>query len=258
MLKNILKNHLLIREVGNVTHRAGYKDLWLGYGWSYLEPLIFTFVYYLFVRLVRSGDAEHTGVFILIIMSGQTVYDWFSKTIAGAPGTLNKYQGILLTKRIDPLLLVAADFYYYFKASLSRYILLLAALPLFGVIPSVIWLLAIPLVVLTAAFLFPVAVILGIFGVYVKDATRITSTVARLMIFVTPVLFSIQDIKGELRTFIELNPIALLIGQLRSVLLYQSIPELYGIAYVLVLSVFLWLLAELLLGKFGHQLAKEL
>jgi ABC-type polysaccharide/polyol phosphate export permease len=82
--------------------------------------------------------------------------------------------------------------------------------------------------------------------------------VARLMIFVTPVLFSIQDIKGELRTFIELNPIALLIGQLRSVLLYQSIPELYGIAYVLVLSVFLWLLAELLLGRFGHQLAKEL
>jgi ABC-type polysaccharide/polyol phosphate export permease len=258
MLRDLVANQLLIREVGNITHHAGYKELWLGYGWSYLEPIIFTVAYYLFVRLVRSSDASSADTLLLTILSGQAVFGWFTKTISGAPGSIEKYQNILLTMRIEPLVLLAADFHVYVKSAMAGFVLLFAALVIFGVTPSLTWLLTIPLILLMGGLLFPLAVILGIFGVYVKDTGRLMSTLSRLMIFVTPVLFSLRDVHNHLRFIIELNPIAQLIELLRSALIYQIVPEPFGIAYVLTLCVILWAIAWLLLNKFSRHLAKEL
>jgi lipopolysaccharide transport system permease protein len=258
MMRDIFANQLLIREVGNITHHAGYKELWLGYGWSYLEPLIFTVAYYMFVRLVRSSDAGSADTLLLTILSGQAVFGWFTKTISGAPGSIDKYQNILLTMRIEPLVLIAADFHYYVKSAMAGFVLLFGALLIFGVTPSLMWLLTIPFMLLMGALFFPLAVILSILGVYVKDVGRLMSTASRLLIFVTPVLFSLRDVHSHLRLIIELNPIAQLIELLRSALIYQIVPAPFGIAYVLILCLIFWVFAWLLLNRFSRHLAKEL
>jgi lipopolysaccharide transport system permease protein len=258
MLAEIFRNQLLIRQVGNITHHAGYKELWLGHGWSYLEPLIFATVYYFFVRLVRGGDAGATGTLLLTIISGQAVYDWFNKVITGSPNTIEKYKGIVLTMRINPVLLLAADFYYFFKSSLSRFVILFGALVLFGITPSFAWLLIVPVLLLIAIFLFPLATIVGIFGVYVKDVGHMMAVVARVMIFVTPVLFSLHDIPKSFGSVVALNPIAQLIEAVRDVLIREGVPSLNGIIYVLAISLAMWAVAQYLLMKLGPQLAKEI
>jgi ABC-type polysaccharide/polyol phosphate export permease len=258
MLRQIIANRLLIREVGNITHHAGYKDLWLGHAWSYLEPLMYAVAFYMFVRLVRGGAAGSADALILTILSGQAVYDWFSKTICGSPGTLEKFQGILLTMRISPLLLLSADFYYFFKSSFTRFILLGGAMLLFGVPPSFSWLLILPVMFLIAVFLFPLGVILGIIGVYVRDIGHLMATVSRLGIFVTPILFSLRGVHSKLAYVLEANPIAQLIELVRTVLIYKSVPNWIGVFYVLIFSAALWFIASVCLNKFGPQLAKEI
>jgi ABC-type polysaccharide/polyol phosphate export permease len=57
---------------------------------------------------------------------------------------------------------------------------------------------------------------------------------------------------------LELNPVAQLIEFLRSALIYQTVPEPFGVVYVLTLCVILWVIAWLLLNKFSRHLAKEL
>lgn len=220
-----------------------YRSSWLGPIWAVLSPLMLLMVYtFVFVGVlrVRWPGAESGGglEFALQLMAGMTVLNFFSEIVNRSP-LLILEQPNLVKKVIFPLevlpwvaLLSAA-----FHALLYAVILVLGAWWTRGGLPLTA--VAAPLVLVAMTpLLLGLGWFLAALGTYIRDAGQITVMVTSLMLFLSPVFYSLQSVPEILRGWIWFNPLTLVIESLRQVILQGVWPDWSALLlYVLICSV---------------------
>ena len=99
----------------------------------------------------------------------------------------------------------------------------------------VVWL---PLIVTTVGF----AWILASLGVFLRDIGQLIGIVTTVMMFLSPVFYPLSAIPKKYQIFIMANPLTFIIVQSRNVLIWNKIPDLYGLSIYTVISfIILWL-----------------
>ena len=72
---------------------------------------------------------------------------------------------------------------------------------------------------------FGLGLMLAILGVYFRDMKNLTMFIMRILIYLSPVLFSIENIPERVRPLYMLNPLASLIVMYRSIIMHQQAPD---------------------------------
>lgn len=75
------------------------------------------------------------------------------------------------------------------------------------------------------------------------DFSRIDGPVLRLLIFLTPIIYSDQIENEVVRTIIRYNPLTYLVGSARDIVLYGRLYDNTGYAIFSVLAIVLFLIA---------------
>lgn len=216
-----------------------YRGSLLGLTWSFLTPLLMLAVYsFVFVGVFRAswpGTPKGSGVeFALQVFAGLLVFNLFAEVANRAPNLVVE-QPNLVKKVIFPVELLAwvtvlsGLFHLLISAATLLVVLLIAR----GGLP--ITALALPLVLLP---FLPILLGLGWFlsaiGVFVRDVSPVMSMLVSLIMFLSPVFYSVSSLDPEIRFWMNLNPLTLIIEQVRAVLLMGQWPAwealgLYGL-----------------------------
>lgn len=223
-----------------------YRGSVLGLLWSFFNPLVmlivYTFVFSVVFKARWPGGSDSKTEFALVLFSGLMVFNLFAECVNRAPGLIvgnaNYVKKIVFPLEILPFVsLGSASF--HFLVSLVVWFFFYAIF--FGVPPVTALLL--PFVLLPLIFTtLGISWLLASLGVYLRDVSQIIGVITTMLMFLSPIFYSVSALPLPYRVFIQLNPLTLTIEQARDLMIWGRIPawEWWG-AYMLASMVVAWL-----------------
>ena len=215
----------------------------LSWLWWILDPLLFMLVYTFVYTVVFSKKLQYVAVFVFI---GLSIWNFFEKTLKNSVKLVTsnipivskvyipKYMLILVKMGVNGFKMfisfgLVVILMVYYKVPVNPY-LILYIIPIF-----------ITLFLLTFGF----STILLHFGVFVEDLSNLINVALKMVFYFSGVFYSIETNLPEniSKLVMTYNPLALLMMDMRNVLLYSTMPHIKLIA--------IWFLVGLVLSILG-------
>jgi lipopolysaccharide transport system permease protein len=230
-----------------------YKRSFLGFGWALGLPILQLVIYSFVFRKVLSFPIENYSAYVFI---GVLLYGWFQSSLSESGGLVTASKFLVIQPSF-PLILLS-----HVKACVRLFHLLLA-LPLLvamlyycNIRPSLPWLSLPVLIVIQYAFIVGISYPLSSLNVFYRDTQHFATVGLQLLMFLTPIFYSIDQIPEEIRLYYYLNPMVGITQCWRSVLLDSSWPDLMTVSLLGLSSIIIIFLGKkvfLLLSDRFHE-----
>ena len=232
LIKTLIKREVLGRYRGSV----------MGIVWSLFNPVfmltIYTFVFSVVFKARWHDGSDSKIEFALVLFAGLIIFNLFSECINQAPviivANVNYVKKVIFPLEILPFVSLGSAL---FHALVSLVVWMATYILFFGVPPLTVILL--PLVLLPLLFLIlGVSWVLASLGVYLRDVSQLTGMAMTVLMFLSPIFYPISALPEGYRAFLEFNPIAPAINQLRDVLYWGQVPRITVFITYLLISIF--------------------
>jgi ABC-type polysaccharide/polyol phosphate export permease len=250
---------LVVREL-----RARYRGSFLGFLWSFLNPLLLMLVYVLVFSIYLRVPMEHYAVFLF---TGLLPWLWFSSSLGHATGVIvgsgALVKRILFPAEILPLVSVLSNLLNLLLSLPLLFVFLLA----FGIRPgAVIAFLPVLLLiqfVLTVGLALPLAAV----NVHLRDVEQILSNLLVLLFFLSPILYPVSTVpltvhvggalSVPLRPLYFLNPIAGLVQGYQNIIFFGREPHWIHLAMVAACAAVAFIGGYWIFDRLRDSLAEE-
>lgn len=244
-------NLLFYKAIADLRSEASRN--YIGILWWFIEPMLYMCVFYVVFNFVFQRSE---GIPFLLI--GLVVWKWFSSTFTSSANSIaaniRLINQVYLPKYIFPASVMIANTIKFFLV----FSLLIIFIISYGTSPGITWL-ATPVILLV---LFMVIAACGFFAsiivTFVPDFKMILDNGLMLVFFLSGIFFNIDSIPPKLKMVVLLNPIALLIHNLRVCLIYEGWPNWIPIAAVALISMLGIAFAQALMQKYDRLFPKAL
>jgi teichoic acid transport system permease protein len=220
-------------ELARTNLRAQHFNTALGQLWLVVNPLLLTFIYFVLVDIVGSGNRGSD--FLAHLMLGLFAYRLVSTSVTeGARSVVGGGRLILNTafpRTLLPLAAVLTSF-MNFVPTLGVYAIMhaVAGLP-FG--PHLLW--AIPIFALFVVLASGAAMLVAAVQVYFRDVRNFLPYFLRIWLYASPVLYYVDEVPDRFRLILDANPLYPLLGSLSDVVNQGENPSgkllAYGLAW---------------------------
>lgn len=242
MLTQAWRHKTLIWQLLRRDIYSRYRGSVLGLLWSLGTPLImlgiYTFVFqYVFKSRWNDTAGETTLSFAIVLFLGLTIHAVMGEILTKSPLLITGNQNFV-KKIVFPLELLSwvTLFGAIFTFLISFGLLLIFILVELQRIPLTAMLL--PIIILPyLLLLLGLSWFLAALGVYLRDIQQITGTLATLLLFLSPIFYSVNILPENLQTLIFLNPLSYIVESARAVLIYGQLPDFVGLAIYSVVAV---------------------
>ena len=234
--------------------KAETDRLKLGYIWWLLEPVLhaaafyFIFVYFLDLR---------TENFLAFLLSGLTPFNWFSRSVSNSMGSLRGAKGLLSNFRIHPMFFPLVHLGQDAIKQTVTFSFLLVFLLLYGIQPSLFWLLLPAAMILQAFLVVAVACCAAAILPLLEDLKFLITTLIMITMFASGVFYNPAEVlPPELQPWFFMNPMASLLQIYRDLLLYQTVPSVYHLSIVMLWALLFLGFALLAMRRLRDHYAK--
>ncbi len=208
------RNRAILREMVSTDFKVRYQGSVLGYFWSLLKPLfLFAILYVVFTYIIPLGkDVEHYPVYLLL---GIVLWNFFSEaTTIGASSVVAR--GDLIRKISIPryLVVIASSLSALINLGLSLLVVFIFAL-FNGIVPSLSWLLIIPLVAELYVLALGISFYLSAVFVRFRDVTYIWEIVLQAGFYASAIIFPLALVPEMYHKWFFMNPIVQIIQDAR-------------------------------------------
>lgn len=210
-----------------------HKGALLGVGWNVLQPLlqlaIYTAVFgYIFGSRWERGTLPAPIDFPVTLFAGLVVFNVFAESVGRAPTAVssrpNLVRRVVFPVEILPVTVVVSALVHM---AIGAALLLLIVLGFTGSVSPTAW--AFPVVVAPLVMLsLGAAWLLGALGVFVRDVRQIVVVLTQLLMFTTPLFFSIDRVPEEypmIRWAVGHNPLSIIVENARRTLVWGEWPQ---------------------------------
>ena len=238
----------LIRAVVNRELAVRFRGSVLGWIWSILGPLVilstYTIVFSSAIGVPRSAAAGGVKTYALSIFCGMLVFNLFSELAYRAPGMLHEHVHFI-KKSIFPSETLAwiAAIRALTYAGISLVLLLIFELFITQHLPLALVLLPI-LVVPFMLFLLGVCWFLMAIGSFTRDVSHLMISIVPMLLFATPVFYSISDVPERFRLVYRINIVGNYVDMVRDLLINDKFPNVLLYAGTVI--------ASLIIFRFGY------
>lgn len=242
----------LLKQFAGRDLASQLRGTWLGWAWLLLTPLlllaVFTLVFNgLFKMKWPQAEWDSPAGFAMFTFCGLLLYQFLAEVLPRACDSIVSQKN-LVTKVVFPVWVLPLSIVLSsLVKTLFGLLLFLGVLLLLGKVTwSWLWL---PLVLLPLVLaLSGSALLLASLGVYIRDLMPVMTLFVTLMMFVSPIFYPLSAISGEGARWLLLNPFAVLIGEVRRVLLLSDAPVWSELGYV-----FAWALGLFVVGVWAYR-----
>jgi len=253
IIKNIHQNHEYILHYAWIMLKQRVAGNYLGFLWLILQPLMFMLIYSFVVQFLFRITMENFNIYVLI---GLNAWSIIQRTIMTAAKSIvrNKslFEQVYFHKFVYPLIYMVSYVYEFFIAtSLVFGMMLFAGVPftwhLFEMIP-----------VLLVCMLFSLGcgLIVAHIGVYMFDLENILEFTLRFIFYMTPIMWSYQNVDFELAWLLRLNPASILLESFRACILYGESPSYFQLLILGAISCVLIAIGYRLISRFEDNYAR--
>jgi ABC-type polysaccharide/polyol phosphate export permease len=240
--RDIYRFRHLVRYLVSTSLRTENVGTVFGFLWWLLDPLLLMAVYTVLIDVVLRRGGPNYPLFVLAAILS---WEFFVRSTRNSMGfTLQKERAmrqVAFPKSVVPLSATLAEGVHFLMALV---LFLVFALP-FGIYPSPLALLAIPIAAIQFLFTLGVAFFLAALNMFFRDANHLSDYVFRLWFYLSPGLYAATLIPDRYRTLYDLNPFATLFNSFRDVLLDHRLPDFAALGGVAGVSVVVLLLGYL-------------
>lgn len=246
MVVSAWRNRNLIETMVRREVAGRYRGSYLGILWSFFNPvfmlMVYTFVFTIVFKARWVGGSDSKTEFALVVFAGLILFNLFAECINRAP-TLVLSNANYVKKVVFPLEILpwTALGSALFHGLISLGVWLTAYMVLFGMPPITAALL--PIVILPLLlFTLGASWLLASLGVYLRDVSQVVVIFTTILMFLSPIFYSISSVPDQYQQWLMLNPLTNAIEQARSVLFWGRTIDwtFYGI-YLVGSSIVAWL-----------------
>lgn len=243
----------LISELVKKEIKVRYKNNFLGYAWSILNPLAQALVFYVaFQKILKVQINEY----VLFLVLGLFPWQWFLNSIAVASTSMIANAN-LIKKTVFP------REYIVYATVLNDAVHFLLSIPVLALFLLVyhqhvnpVLLPIFPVLALVQLLVtMGIALLVSSINVFFRDLERLVVIILNMAFYATPVVYAETMVPSRLHFFIYANPMALIIINYRNILLHQTINWPYlglSAAYGLVIFTIGWLVFGRLKSRFAE------
>lgn len=229
----------LIASLVWLDFKVRYAGSRFGLLWMLLAPALVLGSYLLVfggILQVQRSPGWTELHYALLVASGLLPWIGFSQGLAGGTGSVLAQRNLMKSHVFPVELLPVTAVCSGLVGQLCSMVLLLIVLGFAGSAgPS---LLALPLLlVLQAFFTLSLVWFLSCVNILYRDLSQILSLVTVLLMFISPIAYTSEMVPAGLGPVIKMNPLSYLIDWYRDALLFNRMPDLWGMAVFAVLTV---------------------
>lgn len=212
-----------------------YRGSLFGMLWSVLNPIlllaIYTFVFSEIFRMRWGTASDNPLDFALMLFAGMLVFAFFSEAVNRSPSLIvsnpNLVKRIVFPLETQAWVVVGAGL---FQILISLAVLLVAFVFIRHSPPHWTVLLfpivTVPLCFLALGFVW----FLSSLGVYLRDVGQVVGHLVTMMMFLSPLFYPVTAVPESFRNLFYLNPLTLLMGETRKVLILGQTPDWVALA----------------------------
>jgi len=246
IIKNLIKNHEYILHYSRIMLKQRVVGNYLGILWLFIQPLMFMLIYTFVVTVIFKSGMKHFNLYVLI---GLNAWNLVQRTIMSAATSIvrNKaiFEQVYFHKFVYPTIYLMSYVYEFLIAtSLVLLMMVVEGVPITWHVIEII-----PVLITCMLFSYGCALIIAHIGVYLFDLANILEFTLRFVFYLTPVMWSFDNLNFKYIWLLKLNPVAVIIGSFRSCLFYGHSPVYL---YLLIIS-----LASCVLIKIGYNLISK-
>lgn len=232
-----------------------YKNSFLGYLWSILNPLSLAVVFYFAFKFVMKIPIEN---FTLFLISGLFPWQWFSNSVAAGStvliGNASLIKKINFPRYFLPLATVLNDAFHY-----------IVSLPvIFGFVffykisPTFDWVYGIPLLIISQIFItYGFTLIVSSVNLFFRDLERLVIIGLTILFYLTPIIYDINLVPNKFKKYFWINPLFGIIEGWHNIFLKGFLDwqlYLFSLGYSLIIFCIGFLIFNKLSWKFAEVL----
>ncbi|CAG0969459.1 Teichoic acid translocation permease protein TagG [Phycisphaerales bacterium] len=242
LASNLWRHRDLIGQFAMRFFHLRHRGTHLGVVWALVLPLLMMVVYTAVFNFILSARYSLTGEetpsqFAVHLFCGLTVFTVFSESLVRSC-VLVMENPAYVKKVVFPveILPVSQLFAALMFSGIGLVLTIIGTVVFFGRIPWTVVL--IPLVMLPmVAMTLGLSWFLASLGVFLRDITNIiTILVSQVLIFVTPVFYSLERLPEPWREIASFNPLAPIVDGARKVIVMGEQPDWTALGAVLVVG----------------------
>ncbi|RZS57555.1 ABC-2 type transport system permease protein [Microcella putealis] len=187
--------------------KVRYSTSFLGYLWSVLDPLVMAAIYWFVFTQIVERTVGATP-YIVFLIAGLLPWMWFQGAVSDATRAFIRDAKLVRSTRIPRSIWVN-------RIVLSKGIEFVLSLPVLAVFAiafgapltwGVLWF---PLAVALQAILtVGLGLIIAPLVVFFRDLERAVKLILRFLFYASPIIYSLDDLPGELGVWAAFNPLA--------------------------------------------------
>ncbi|STY28945.1 lipopolysaccharide transport system permease [Legionella wadsworthii] len=232
-----------------------YRGSFAGLLWLILAPLLmlglYTLVFGVFMRVQWPGVTNNL-MYSLLIYVGLIILNFFSECVSRSPSMIvsntNLVKKVVFPVEVYPWVVIGTAL---FHAIINTLILILFSFFILGKIYATIIflpLLFIPLILFTLGMSW----FLCSAGVYIRDIAHMMAFVLQIVMYLSPVFYSITMLPQIFQNILWFNPLTFIIEHARSLVIFGKLPSWSPVAVFFIIS-----FCVAYLGFLGFQKTKD-
>lgn len=235
--------------------RGKYKASFLGFLWTFINPLLQLVVYTMVFSVIMRAGIEKYYLFLFVAL---IPWIFFSTSVQGGSMCILQQKNLVTKIYFPRQVLPIAHVTTAFVNMLYCFVVVLAVVGL-----SIGWnLLAlvylIPIMMVEYLLALGMALLFSGITVYLQDMQYILNIIVMAWQFLTPIMYSIDQVPEQIQWVFYINPMTSIILAYRDILYYKTTPQLETLTLALVMGlvflVFGWFAFEKMQRHFAEEL----
>ena len=217
---------------------AQYTETRLGFLWILVQPLVTAAIYTIAFNYLLGAPPPRGGVpFLSFYLSGMVPWQLINDCLMESGHIIVSDIELMTQIRFPRESSVFVKFFEQFADFFATFIVAFVVIVIYGTNPNINYL-YLPIVVAIMFFLLMgIMLIFSSIGVFIRDLPRIVSPIARVLFFLSGVIFSLDGVDEPYQTILRLNPFIWFIEFFRDIMVYNQRPNLVAIVVLFILSI---------------------
>lgn len=255
-LKEIYAYREMIFSLVRRDLKGRYKGSVLGFLWTFINPLLQLGVYTMVFSVIMRNGIKDYYLFLFVAL---IPWIFFSTSLSGGASCIwaqkEMVKKIYFPREVLPISFVTTQF----VNMLLSFLVVFAVLIVCGKGLNPVALLCLPVVMLVEYMLsLGVALIASAITVYLRDVEYILGIITMAWQFLTPVMYSIDQVPENLMSIFNLNPMTPIIVAYRDILYYKQVPKLQTLLHASLLGILLMIVGMLSFSVLKRHFAEEM
>ena len=245
MLKSLVRKEL----------RTRYKGSFLGFFWTFINPLMQLVVYSIVFPFIMRVKVENYPVFVFV---GLLPWIFFSSSLLNSTSIIVNNKDLVKKVYFPRELLPISATTTALMNMIFSFAIVIPCLLIFR-IPITLAILWLPFIILVQYVLtLGFAILFSCLNVYFRDLEHMLGIVTMMWFYLTPIIYTVDLVPARYAFYFYLNPMTTLILAFKDVLYHGRLPNFWGLGVILIIGILLLLFSYRLFRVLQKGFAEEI